>query len=167
LDIGVEHGPVAPTGGNIQLGMYRMGVQPLSPEQLRDEEIALGRRAGAFEKAAGTKGLRKALEGFATNDIRIFRSGQLPAVGPAAMSGILPDGSGRVRPGSGSDRSAYQVLMGWSGDLAATFGTFEVRRGSFASENWSYLRIWRKRDSKDWLICIDIELPVPDKKPTG
>lgn len=167
LDIGVEHGPVSPAKGDIQLGIYRMGVRPLSPERLREEELAFGRRAGAFEKAAGTKGLRKALEGFATNDIRTYRPGRPPAVGKAALSGLVPEGSGRVLPGPGAGRSAYQVLMGWSGDLAATYGTFEVRRGSAAVENWSYLRIWRKRDTEDWMICLDIELPVPDKKTTG
>ena len=167
LDIGVEHGPVSLSKGNIQLGVYRMGVQPLSPERLREEELAFGRRAGAFEKAAGTKGLRKALEGFATNDIRIYRPGQPPAVGKAALASLVPDGSGRILPGSGTGRSAYQVIMGWSGDLAATYGTFEVSQGSSAAESRSYLRIWRKRDTKDWMICLDIEIPVPDKEPTG
>ena len=161
LDIGIPHGRQEPAPPDIRIGPFRADNRPLSPEALRDEEYAFGRLVGSFEKTAGSKGLRKALEEFAADDVRIFRPGRFPAAGKPALKDIVPGGTGKISPGSRSGRSAYQVLLAWSGELAASYGTFETSKGPGPGVTTSYLRIWRKDRSGIWKISLDIELPVP------
>jgi ketosteroid isomerase-like protein len=161
LDIGIPHGRQEPAPSDIRISPFRTDNPPLSPEALRDEEFAFGRLAGSFEKTAGSKGLRKALEEFAADDLRIFRPGRFPAMGKPGLKDIVPGEKGRISPGSRGGRSAYQILLAWSGDLAANYGTFETSKGHGPAVTTSYLRIWRKDRSGIWKISLDIELPVP------
>lgn len=163
LDIGIQHDrPASPAAA--EPGAAPAASSParaLSPEMLRDEERAFGVRAGAFENEAGKKGLRKALAAFATEDVRVLRPGQFPAVGRRAASGLIPAGAGRISPGPKRRMTSYQVGMAWSGELAFSYGTSESGKGGTKVETTAYLRIWRKEPPGIWKLCLDIELPVP------
>jgi ketosteroid isomerase-like protein len=160
LDIGVQHdrpqsaGPVSA----VATPQVSKTFEALSPEALRDEEGAFGERAGSFEKETASRGSRKALSAFAADDIRVYRPGRFPSVGKRAFDAIIPSGAGRIAPGSGRRKAAYHVGLAWSGDLAYSYGTFEISRDRAVVETTAYLRIWRKDPSGIWRICLDIEL---------
>jgi ketosteroid isomerase-like protein len=160
LDIGVQHdrpksaGPVSAVATPQVLKTF----EALSPEALRDEERAFGVRAGSFEKETASRGSRKALSAFAADDIRIYRPGHSPSVGKRAFEAIIPSGAGRIAPGSERRNAAYQVGLAWSGDLAYSYGSFEISKAPEVVETKAYLRIWRKDPSGIWRICLDIEL---------
>lgn len=162
LDIGIQHDrPASPapveTVATLRAEAAR---QALSPEALRDEELAFGGRAGTFIKQAGMKGLRKALTAAATDDVRVYRPGRFPAVGKAALKDLIPAAAGRVIRRSPERRATYQVVVSWSGDLACGYGTSELWKDRATVETTAYLRIWRKDATGIWKICLDIELPV-------
>jgi ketosteroid isomerase-like protein len=163
LDIGVQHDPPASPvpAGNVATPHAEHERQALSPEALRDEELAFGQRAGAFIEETGMKGLRKALAAAATDDIRVYRPGRPPAVGKEALKDLIPAAAGRVIRDSPQRRAAYEVVVSWSGDLACSHGTSEFWKDQTTVETTAYLRIWRKDGSGVWKICLDIELPVP------
>lgn len=163
LDIGVQHDRPEPSAAirAVAAPQAAAAFAPLSPEALRDEERAFGERAGLFEKEAATRGSRKALSAFATDDIRIYRPGRFPSVGKRAFDAIIPSGAGRITPGSERRNAAYHVGLAWSGDLAYSYGTFEISKNRAVVETTAYLRIWRKDLSGIWRICLDIELDVP------
>jgi len=165
LDIGVQHDRPKPSAAikAVAAPQAAAAFAPLSPEALRDEERAFGERAGLFEKEAATRGSRKALSAFATDDIRICRPGRFPSVGKRAFDAIIPSGAGRIARGSERRNAAYHVGLAWSGDLAYCYGSFEISKNHAIAETTAYLRIWRKNPSGIWRICLDIELDVsPD-----
>jgi ketosteroid isomerase-like protein len=163
LDIGVQHDRPKPSAAikAVAAPQAAAAFAPLSPEALRDEERAFGERAGLFEKEVATRGSRKALSAFATDDIRIYRPGHFPSVGKRAVDAIVLSGAGRIAPGSERRNAAYHVGLAWSGDLAYSYGTFEISKNRTVAETTAYLRIWRKDPSGIWRICLDIELDVP------
>jgi len=163
LDIGVQHDRPKPSAAikAVAAPQAAAAFAPLSPEALRDEERAFGERAGLFEKEVATRGSRKALSAFATDDIRIYRPGHFPSVDKRAVDAIVLSGAGRIAPGSERRNAAYHVGLAWSGDLAYSYGTFEISKNRTVAETTAYLRIWRKDLSGIWKICLDIELDVP------
>jgi ketosteroid isomerase-like protein len=166
LDIGVQHGVAGspPAGGEVASPSLTTRYAPLSPEALRDEEYAFGRLAGSFDQAAGTKGTRRALEEFASDDVRVYRPGKPPAIGKRGLKELIPAEAGRAEPGTERRRGMYQVGVAWSGDLAYSFGTWELSKTPAAAEKTAFLRIWRKDASGMWKVCLDIELAVPPEK---
>ena len=166
LDIGIQHGAAGspPAGGEVASPAVTARYAPLSPEALRDEEYAFGRLAGSFDKAAGVKGTRKALEEFASGDVRIYRPGEPPAVGKQGIKELVPADAGRVAPATERRLGDYRVGVAWSGDLAYSFGTSELSKSGTAAGKTAFLRIWRKDASGGWKICLDIEIPIPPEE---
>jgi ketosteroid isomerase-like protein len=163
LDIGVQHDrpqSAEPVSAVATPQVLKTFVA-LSPEALRDEERVFGVRAGSFEKETASRGSRKALSVFGTDDIRVYRSGRFPSVGKRAFEAIVPAGAGRIAPGSERRNAAYHVGLAWSSDLAYCYGSFEISKDRAVVETTAYLRIWRKDAQGIWKICLDIELGVP------
>lgn len=165
IDAGIEHDPppasaAAPSAVASPAGLP--DLPPLSPEALRDEEYAFGRRAGAFEEEAARRGTRRALADFAAADVRVLRPGRLPAVGLAAAKALLAPDEGKA-PRAGryprSRQTSYKVGLSWSGDLAWSYGT--VRDEATPHEGTAYLRLWRRVPPGLWQISLDLALPVP------
>jgi ketosteroid isomerase-like protein len=166
LDIGVQHVVAGspPAGGEAASPSLTTRYAPLSPEALRDEVYAFGRLAGSFDQAAGTKGTRRALEEFASDDVRVYRPGKPPAVGKRGLKELIPADAGRAEPGTERRLGMYQVGVAWSGDLAYSFGTWELSKTPAAAATTAFLRIWRRDASGMWKVCLDIELAVPPEK---
>ena len=163
LDIGVQHDRPQSAGPVSAVAMPQVlkTFEALSPEALREEERTFGERAGSFEKETASRGSRKALSAFASDDVRVYRPGHFPSVGKRAFETIIPSGAGRIAPRSERRNAAYHVGLAWSGDLAYSYGTFEISKNRTVVETTAYLRIWRKDLSGVWRICLDIELDVP------
>jgi ketosteroid isomerase-like protein len=165
IDAGVRHDPppastAAPSEVASPAGLPDLA--PLTPEALRDEEYAFGRRAGAFEEDAARRGTRKALADFAAADIRVLRPGRFPAVGLAAAKALLSPDEGKALRGGRypkSRQTSYKVGLSWSGDLAWSYGT--VQDEASPREGTAYLRLWRRVPPGPWRISLDLVLPVP------
>ncbi|RPJ03198.1 MAG: DUF4440 domain-containing protein [Candidatus Aminicenantes bacterium] len=166
LDIGVQHGAAgSPTAsGKVASPAATARYAPLSPDALREEEYAFGRLAGSFDQAAGAKGTRRALEEFASGDVRVYRPGKPPAVGKQGIKELVPADAGRVAPGTERRLGDYRVGVAWSGDLAYSFGTSRFSKSGTPAEKTAFLRIWRKDASGTWKIGLDIELAVPSEE---
>jgi ketosteroid isomerase-like protein len=167
LDIGVQHGrPAAPAGiKTVASPAVSAPAEPISPEALRDVEYAFGIYAGTFDKEVATKGLAKGLSAFATEDVRVYRPGQFPAVGRAAAKSLVPADEGKADRKAGAPRISYKVGMSWSGDLAYTYGTARSGKPGASEESTAFLRIWRRDATGLYRICLDIRLPVPPRTP--
>ncbi len=170
LDIGIQHddpGPL-PAPGSVAAPATPAAREALSPEALRLEEHSFGQEAGAIDGRAASRGMRKALSDVATEDIRLYRPGQLPSVGKRSVKTLIPADAGRTaqRPDLRRD-SVFRSGVAWSGDLAYSYGTAKTWKNQSIVEATAYLRIWRKEKSGTWKVCLDIELPLPvdaDKK---
>jgi ketosteroid isomerase-like protein len=163
LDIGVQHGRPAAGAATDASPAVSAPAEPLSPEALRDVEYAFGIYAGTFDKEVATKGLAKGLSAFATEDVRVYRPGQFPAVGLAAAKILVPADEGKADRKAGAPRTSYRVGMSWSGDLAYTYGTARSGKPGASEESTAFLRIWRRDTSGLYKICLDIRLPIPPK----
>ena len=169
LDIGVQHDrPETPAiPGKVDAPAANKNAEALSPERLRDEDRAFGPRAGSIIAEAAAKGMRKALSEFATDDVRIYRPGKLPSVGRSRIKEQVPASVGRASGGPQSQGRIHTGLA-WSGDLAYSYGTFDLWTTKTTAETTSFLHIWRKDASGRWKICLDIQIPVPaEKEKTG
>jgi ketosteroid isomerase-like protein len=91
-----------------------------------------------------------ALLDFASDEIRILRDGNFPAVGKEAAKIMLSSDHGKmIREISGAATSA-------SKDLAWRYGPYSNERGN-APEQGYYLTIWRIDPGGDWKIIVDLQ----------
>ena len=63
--------------------------------------------------------------------------------------------------GRSDERAGPRIGLAWSGDLAYSYGTTDLRGGRTAAGMTTFLRIWRKDASGSWKVCLDVELPIP------
>jgi ketosteroid isomerase-like protein len=174
LDIGVRHGRHAPAAGTGQVASPPAPpqVESLPPDALRDVEYAFGIFAGAFDKAVGEKGLRRALAQQSTEDVRVYRPGRFPAVGRREALTLIPEDEGKVsgkRARQGPRGASYKVGISWTADLAYVYGTVGSGKPGNPDGAASFLRIWRRDSSvpAGYKICLDIRLPIPPKTGGG
>jgi ketosteroid isomerase-like protein len=163
LDIGVQHDDpgALPSSGLAVTGATASKREPLSPEALRLEEYAFGKRASAFDSEVGSKGMRQALADAVAGDVRVYRPGRMPAIGKRSLKPIVPAEAERIRENERRD-GALRTGLAWSGDLAFSYGTAKTWKGPSIAAVTAYLRIWRRGPSGAWKICLDIELPLPE-----
>ena len=94
----------------------------------------------------------------ASNDIRIYRNGQLPAVGKAAAEKMLAEENAkttRTPRGAGTSDPL---------DLAYEYGEFISERGD-ATQHGIYVCIWRLESDGTWKIALDLQKSAPREKP--
>jgi ketosteroid isomerase-like protein len=106
-----------------------------------------------FSKAAALNA-RTAFESFLADDARVLRQNAEPAIGKSAVNKLMPE-AGRAltwKPAM-ADISA-------SGDLGYTYGTFELWTRGVTLQRGSYVRVWKKVNSK-WKVVADVMSPDP------
>lgn len=139
VDVGIDH-PQPAKPGEVQLSL---------PNAAQSSESELAKKQEIFEKALqGDAG--SALLGSASQDIRVYRNGFLPAVGREAAKTMLASDHGKVtRQTSGAGISR-------SGDLAYRYGSSPREQGN-AVEPGYYLTIWQTDRGGDWKIILDLD----------
>jgi ketosteroid isomerase-like protein len=86
----------------------------------------------------------------ASNDIRVYRSGQLPAVGEKAAEKMLAEEDAKTtRAPSGTGASSPV-------DLAYEYGEYTSERDKI-NEQGIYLCIWRLESNGAWKIALDLQ----------
>lgn len=142
----------------------------LSLEAHRDENRVVAERFRKFAEAVTSRGYRSALAEFATDDVRVYRPGRPPVVGKSLIKELIPKSAGRYSPSPSRaetrqiNKSNFRAEVAWTGDLAVTFGMVDQINARRVMEKGAFLKIWRKGRPEDaWMICLDLEIPVPAK----
>jgi ketosteroid isomerase-like protein len=94
----------------------------------------------------------------ASDDIRLYRSGQLPAVGKTAAEKMLAEEDAkttRTPRGAGTSDPL---------DLAYEYGEFTSERDD-ATQHGIYLCIWRLESDGAWKIALDLQKSASTEKP--
>jgi ketosteroid isomerase-like protein len=93
----------------------------------------------------------------ASDDIRIYRRGQVPAVGKKAAKKMLSDVDAKTTCAPTGAGSSHPV------DLAYEYGEYTSKRDD-TTERGIYLCIWRLESDGAWKIALDLQKSAPEKK---
>ncbi|MCI0452213.1 MAG: DUF4440 domain-containing protein [Candidatus Latescibacteria bacterium] len=102
---------------------------------------------------AAARGVEDAFDTFASEDVRLYRNGELPTMGREKARGLLVKRSGTHR----MQTAATEVSRG--GDLGFTYGRCDVTYNEKQSTSY-YLRIWKRMPDGTWKIALDLDSPV-------
>jgi len=109
-----------------------------------------------FAERSAKKGAADAFDSYLAEDARLLRENVAPAVGKNTALSLVSARLGNL---------SWQVTaadISASGDLGYTYGVFEFKSGSTASEHGSYVHVWKKHNGK-WKVVLDIMSPDPQK----
>ena len=93
----------------------------------------------------------------ASDDIRIYRNGQLPAVGKAAAEKMLAEEDAKTTRTPGGAGTSDPL------DLAYEYGEFSSEQ-NHATQHGIYLCIWRLESDGTWKIALDLQKSAPTEK---
>jgi ketosteroid isomerase-like protein len=149
VDVGIDHPKPTVSPGEVQLSLPPPA--PGDESQLATPEELF---AKALREDAGT-----ALLDFASNEVRILRDQNLPAVGKEAARAMLNSDHGKMtRQVAGADHSP-------ANDLAWRYGGYSSQVTGAADHGY-YLTIWRF-DRDGWKILLDLQKKAPPEKNKG
>lgn len=100
--------------------------------------------------ASVDEGVGKAFLAFASPEVRLYRSGNLPFIGRDASIAALANIKGKFKS------APINGEVSRAGDLGYTHGTYDVTGAdNQVIERGSYVRIWKKQDGA-WRVVLDI-----------
>lgn len=144
LDIGIFHEPVPKP-----IADPEARVLGGSTDSARDSAGLV--EADRMLSNAAAEDVAAAYTERAAPDLRVYRTGSLPAIGPAAVELAEARGAFAWEP-IGAAASA-------SGDLGYTYGRARAFEADTDANPGSYLRIWR-REGDEWRLALDLaDLP--------
>jgi len=153
LDIGVAHeahqsSPASPAVRVLDLPDDHESV---NLDLARADLIRVER---SFSAASASEGLVAAYLSRITDDVRYLRMGEYAQRGVSAITTALSliDGVWRWEP-TYADVARY-------GDLGYTYGVSQLDLAG-ASVRYSYMRIWRRDESGQWKLALDVHIPLP------
>jgi ketosteroid isomerase-like protein len=160
-DIGVTHPKDVRDGRSdgVATPAAEKKIVDLTPERLREAEVAFGQTAALFIRTASAGGLRRALIRSGTEDIRIYRPGRPPSLGKAQISQIVRGYAGRLRAVGPENKAEVNVGLARSADLAFSYGTTFFFDTPTHQAKLVFFRLWRKEASGEWKVSLDVELP--------
>lgn len=135
----------------------KLRTKQLSQRQTNEVISANAERVGmldtdnAFADVAGKKGNSSAFQKFASEDVRVYRSGIFPTQGKK-------NGLELVKNEKGLRCNFYAGQISGTGDLGFTYGAAI----STTSDTSNYIRIWRKEN--EWKVVLDVMIPVSKPK---
>jgi ketosteroid isomerase-like protein len=152
LDVGLDH--PQPQGVETEIRTYVPSAAiPHSESAAADLEKAQHRFSESLK--GGETG---AIIDNASDDIRIYRTGQIPVVGKTAAKKMLSEEdakTSRTPRGAGTSNPL---------DLAYEYGEFASERDD-ATQHGVYLCIWRLESDGAWKIALDLQKSAPKEKP--
>jgi ketosteroid isomerase-like protein len=151
LDVGLDHPQPQELQTEIQIYVPNSGTPPLESANA-DLEKAQRAFAEALKEDEGD-----AIVDNASDDIRVYRSGQLPAVGKPTAKRLLSDQDAKtIRTPRGAGTSNPT-------DLAYEYGEFASERDD-VTQRGIYLCIWRLESDGAWKIALDLQKSAPAQK---
>lgn len=148
VDLGISH----PQSGGPQTLWQPTDARQKTTDETVDhasELKALLARDVSYSLAGLTQHIAKVFPTFASPEVRLYRSGNLPFLGRGASAEALTKVKGQFtwRPMGGDVSRA--------GDLGYIHGIYEVSDTGKTIEQGSYVRIWKKQDG-EWRIVMDV-----------
>jgi ketosteroid isomerase-like protein len=152
LDVGLDH--PQPQGVETEIRTYVPNAAiPYSESASADLEKPQRSFAESLKKDE-----TDAITDNASDDIRIYRDGQLPAVGKRAAKKLLSEQDAKTtRTPRGADTSDPT-------DLAYEYGEFTSERDD-VTQHGIYVCIWRLESDGTWKIALDLQKSAPTEKP--
>jgi ketosteroid isomerase-like protein len=155
---GVGIGVGGPSGG---FGIYSGNMRSRADYEWRKtahekSELMNGERDLPFY--AKKNGWDEAYHKVAAGDLRVYREGEEPDLGPEAASernAALPRTREWVTRGNG-------VATSW--DLGYSYGLAITPVKGARPDTAAYLHLWRKDDAGEWRMTMDVESPFPKRK---
>lgn len=145
LDAGIFHEPVPKP-----VAVPEARVLDGSTASARDSVAGL-READRTLSTAAAEDVADAYADRAAPDLRVYRTGSLPAIGPAAVELAAARGAFAWE--------AVGAAASGSGDLGYTYGRARASEADPEAEPGGYLRIWRREDG-EWRLALDlVDLP--------
>jgi ketosteroid isomerase-like protein len=126
------------------------GISRLDPDATRANLIKL---EAEFSNASALNA-RTAFDSYLADDARVLRPNAEPAIGK--------NSAGKLMPEAGRALTWKVARADWaaSGDLAYTYGSFELWSRGVTLQRGSYVRVWKKVNGK-WKVVADVMSPDP------
>jgi ketosteroid isomerase-like protein len=115
------------------------------------ERVVMMAADSALSELIQVRGIKTALQKFASDDVRVYRKGSFPAQGKN-------NGVELVRNEKPLHYNLYAGKISSAADLGFTYGIAV----DAASDTSSYVRIWQKENG--WKVVVDVMKPWPTKK---
>jgi ketosteroid isomerase-like protein len=152
LDCGIEN--QEPTGTPAALRVFVPDdSQPVKTADARHKALPLPEAHAKFVAAAKTNSTDAVLEA-AAEELRVYREGNLPAIGKSAAAALLGAKGGKVsfeQMGGDMSRTA---------DLAYSYGKYNLQR-SEGSKAGHFFQIWQTDPTGMWKLVVDWQQPLP------
>ena len=151
LDVGLDH--PQPQGLETEIRIY---VPNSSISYSESAKADLEKAQRGFAEAL-TEDEGDAIIENASDDIRVYRSGQLPAVGKTAAKKLLSNQDAkttRTPRGAGTSNPT---------DLAYEYGDFASKRDD-VTQRGIYLCIWQLESDGAWKITLDLQKSAPTEQ---
>ena len=151
VDVGVNHPQPASTPNEITTFIPKGASDVAESARTELEKTQL-----EFAKAL-KKDEANAIIDNASDDIRIYRRGQIPAVGKSAAKKMLAEENAKTSCtplGAGTSTAV---------DLAYEYGEYASDHDN-ATQRGIYLCIWRLESDGDWKLVLDLQKSAPPEK---
>ena len=120
---------------------------PVAMDRTKEELLRLDRE---FSSKVADRGIVRVFGEMAAEEIRVLRSGHLPALGKTAMRSLLSDNPGVI------SWSPEKADVAASADLGYTYGGVSIRvEEPTKPKSGYYVRVWKKQDDGRWRIVLD------------
>ena len=135
---------------------YSVELTPTTTATPNKDRISAADSANKFFEVVRTQGIKKAYNQYAASDVRVFREGQLPALGKKALTAEAGKRMTKIS-------IPKRVVFFEADNLAYVTNTYSISAGDGSVENGNFMQVWKFRDGR-WQIVLDIFKPVPAKK---
>ncbi len=149
IDAGIAHAKVERPKGIDTPASEKLADVVTQPEAL----AAIQQEERDFVEMAA-RGIEDAFDTFGSEDVRVYRSGDLPAIGKEQARALLVKQPGTRR----MQTTAAEASR--AGDLGFTYGRCDVEYHAKISTSY-YLRIWKRMPDGSWKIALDLDSPAP------
>jgi ketosteroid isomerase-like protein len=151
IDLGISH--AAPDFRLQDTSLAVLSPDLTRPELSSPDTSRLQQLDAAFSDSAAVLGYHQTLQIFAAPEVRIYRENYFPFLG---LWSVLSEIDGPVI------WIPLSAGMATSGDLGYTYGIAEsIILPDGKRQESSYLRIWRRNDSGQWKLVLEITNPIP------
>lgn len=149
IDVGIAHARVE-RPRSLEAASTGKPSDAVTPQEAL---AALQQEERDFTEAA-SRGIEDAFDTFGSEDVRVYRAGDLPARGKDKARALLAKQPGTRRMHTMAAETSRD------GDLAFTYGRCDVTHHEKASTSY-YLRIWKRMPEGSWKIVLDLDSPAP------
>jgi ketosteroid isomerase-like protein len=152
IDVGVSHARVERPKSLVAPAEEKLPGVVTQQEAL----AAIQQEERDFVEAAA-RGIEDAFDTFAGEEVRLYRTGDVPTLGKDKARALLVKQPGTRHMQTTAAEAAR------AGDLGFTYGRCDVTYNAKVSTSY-YLRIWKRMPDNTWKIVLDLDSPLPDKE---